>query len=999
MALVKEYFELTHKYVQEYGENTVLLMQVGAFFEVYGLWNHRTNATSKSKIRDVAKVCDLSVAEKNVFVDGEQVVMAGFKDIQIEKYIRKLQDASYTVVVYAQDENGKNTTRSLLGIFSPGTYFHEETTTLSNSTACIWVDYVENRVLLKGKHVVVGAATIDIYTGKTTLCQFRELYVDSPTTYDELERFVSVHNPSEVILISNLPHARELDNVLNYAGIACNMVHKIHIPHASEGKASLVKNCEKQSYQREILSKTYVQDDVQSFFARFHEHHVATQAFCYLLDFMYQHNAQLVHKIAEPVFEGSGKRLSLANHSLKQLNIIPDGTTKPGKYSSVSSMLNHCLTPMGKRMFLYHVLNPLCDEDTLENEYHMTDYLLTHLSHMDALCKPRLMGIQDLAKFDRHICLKRLTPKQMVMLHSSLSEALTLFASLRDDATWMAYLAPTVKNVVHLDEACTRLIDFIETRIVLALARDVDQWSGFEFNFIQKGVHEPLDRQAQTLLDSEAGLEAIREYFSRLIEIREKKTARTASTDFVKVHETEKNHYSLLCTSRRCKLLREALPNNREVVHLPMGNGRNLAFSVSKTQFEFETPSSTNNSIVDPQISSLCRNLSTAKTSMKELVTQVYAQVVEQLGGFQEDLERIIAFVTSVDVMYTKAVIAKKYNYCRPTLVREAPKAFVQARGLRHALIEQFNTNEVYVSNDLSLGDGVTDGVLLFGTNAVGKTTFIRALGIAVVLAQAGLFVPCSGFVFKPYKSLFTRILGNDNLFKGLSTFEVEMSELRTILTLAREDSLVLGDELCSGTETISAISIFVAGIQQLHLAKSSFIFATHLHEVVDFDEMTQMNTVKLKHMEVVYNQELDALVYNRKLKDGPGANVYGLEVCKSLHLPATFLEMANAIRLKYNGEEGKSMLTLRRSRYNVQKVVHMCERCGKQRGKEVHHMRHQADANEDGLIVDEDGTTFHKNHLANLMTLCEACHDALHQTGVKQKRVRTSKGHKVVDI
>jgi len=175
MALVKEYFELTHKYVQEYGENTVLLMQVGAFFEVYGLWNHRTNATSKSKIRDVAKVCDLSVAEKNVFVDGEQVVMAGFKDIQIEKYIRKLQDASYTVVVYAQDENGKNTTRSLLGIFSPGTYFHEETTTLSNSTACIWVDYVENRVLLKGKHVVVGAATIDIYTGKTTLCQFREL--------------------------------------------------------------------------------------------------------------------------------------------------------------------------------------------------------------------------------------------------------------------------------------------------------------------------------------------------------------------------------------------------------------------------------------------------------------------------------------------------------------------------------------------------------------------------------------------------------------------------------------------------------------------------------------------------------------------------------------------------------------------------------------------------------------------------------------------------------
>ena len=73
-------------------------------------------------------------------------------------------------------------------------------------------------------------------------------------------------------------------------------------------------------------------------------------------------------------------------------------------------------------------------------------------------------------------------------------------------------------------------------------------------------------------------------------------------------------------------------------------------------------------------------------------------------------------------------------------------------------------------------------GILLYGTNAVGKTSLIRAIGINIILAQSGMYVPCSKFVYMPYKSIFSRIIGNDNLFKGLSTFAVEMSELRVIL-------------------------------------------------------------------------------------------------------------------------------------------------------------------------------------------------------------------------
>ena len=991
MSLVKEYFQLSKKYQSEYGENTILLMQVGAFFEVYGL------QSDQGSISAFSRICDLNVVEKNTCVGENNVLMAGFKDFQIEKYLKKIQEAGFTAVVYAQDENMKNTTRSLAGVFSPGTFFYPDSPSLSNSTTCIWVDYVENKVLCKGRKVVVGIANIDIFTGKTTMFQFQEPYVNSPTTYDELERFVSTYNPSEVILIANLPGEKEMDQILSYAGISCLTIHKINLL-LSTPKTDQVRNCEKQSYQKEILSKFYRFDHFDIFIQNFNENIIATQSLCYLLDFIFQHNPQLVNKISEPVFENSSKRLTLANHSLKQLNIISDGNVKPSKYSCVSQMLNECYTAMGKRMFLYNILHPICDMEELSLEYDVTEYAVGMLPFFEETARPHLLHIKDLSKFERQVFLKKITPKAFTILYSNLRHIVEIFIALKENTVIMSYLGRHIANVACLESLCMKVMSFIEQHLVLSVAVDVDQFQQFDTNCIQQGVDAELDKKTALLTESELTLEAIRAYLNQLIEQGEKKACKT---DYVKLHETEKNNYSILCTSRRCKLLEDALPSKETTISLQLNNDKTVSFTLCKGQFVYEKQSSANNTITNPIISSLCKAISATKISMKDQITVVYHQFIEQFGNFfQEDLLFISDFVTRVDVLFTKACIAKKYNYCKPHIDVTAAKAFVEARGLRHCLIERFQLNEIYVTNDVSLGTGGTDGILLYGTNAVGKTTLIRALGIAIILAQAGLFVPCASFVFKPYRHLFTRIIGNDNIFKGLSTFEVEMSELRTILRMMDADSLVLGDELCSGTETISAISIFVAGIQRLYHAKSSFIFATHLHEIVDYEEITTLTTVQLMHMEVLYNKEQDMLVYDRKLKEGPGANMYGLEVCKSLNLPMDFLDAANEIRIKYS-DGINSILSLKSSRYNVHKLVSMCEKCGKQMGREVHHLQHQADANEDGIIATSDAV-FHKNHFANLMTLCEKCHLQEHkknkiETGTK--RVKTSKGFTPLDI
>jgi DNA mismatch repair protein MutS len=360
MALVKEYFELTKKYQSEYGKNTIVLMQVGAFFEVYGLQDKTSGELSGSEIAEFSRVCDLNIADKKISIDKHGVVMAGFGHYMIDKYLKRLQESGYTVVVYAQETDDVKT-RNLVGIFSPGTYFSPEATHITNNTMAIWINVIDvgaSAILKKmvskdtkaNRMVQVGMANIDIYTGKSSIFEFKEIYLKTPTTFDELERFVSIYKPSEVIMLGNIGDS-EMDEILNYANVECNSVHKISLLKTNEeNKTGIIKralNSEKQIYQKELFHRFYKIGDYEIFSQNFYANSIATQAFCFLLDFIYQHNPNLVNKISEPKFENCSDRLILANHSLKQLNIIDEsGGERRGKLSSVEKMLNICITSM-----------------------------------------------------------------------------------------------------------------------------------------------------------------------------------------------------------------------------------------------------------------------------------------------------------------------------------------------------------------------------------------------------------------------------------------------------------------------------------------------------------------------------------------------------------------------------------------------------------------------------------------------------------------------------
>ena len=995
MALVKDYFEKTKSYQQQYGKKTLVLMQVGAFFEVYGLQNKETQEITGSAIVEFSRICDMAIADKKICVGKEGVLMAGFGTYMIDKYIKKLQESGFTAVVFTQDEQNKNTTRSLSGIYSPGTYFSNDLTSMSNNTCCIWVEVVKNMV-----HV--GVSNINIYTGKSAVFEFHEAFLMNPTTFDELEKFISIYQPSETIIIANIS-TLSINEIIDFVNVQSSAIHKIStIENTDDKNVKYALNCEKQTYQNELLSRFFKNMyDTNTFYQTFCQNAIACQAYCFLLDFIYQHNPNLTDKISEPVFEHCNNRLILANHSLKQLNIIDDGNGF-NKYSSVEKMLNMCISPMGKRQFSHQFLNPTTDAVFLNAEYNITEHVLTNGAKCEDI-RNKMQYIKDISKLNRNIIMKKVSPKALTQLYNNMFIVRDFANLLKEDTVFSDYLSNKVQRYSDIISDANHLIQFFETKFCLDLAADIDITQQFDTNFIQCCVNSNLDEKTKLYMESMDKLEAIRNYFHSCIVKHEKAGKagkKTDQSEFVKLHETEKNNFKLMATKRRCAILKQTCQNNSNIElkldYISSYDGTAKVFTLSIEQLVFLSQTASNETISTSQINELCKNITVIKIQMKDILTEVYMNILSELSELQSQFDTIIQFLTILDISITKATIAKKYNYCKPMIADSAcEKSFVEITGLRHCLIEHIQQHEIYVTNDITLGKGDSDGILLYGTNAVGKTSLIRALGIAVIMAQSGLYVPCSQFIFSPYKYIFTRIIGIDNIFKGLSTFAVEMSELRTILRLADPGSLVLGDELCSGTESISAQSIFVAGIKQ------RFIFATHLHEIIAYDEFDEMPTVHLKHMSVAYDKEKGVLVYDRKLKDGPGHNMYGLEVCRSLHLPEDFLELANSIRMKYHPDSA-SILSLKTSRYNNQKLVGKCEVCNKEMGTEVHHLQHQKDANEDGYIHTRK-SNFHKNHQGNLLTVCEKCHRAFHCNKDKlskvKRKVKTAKGIQLISI
>lgn len=252
------------------------------------------------------------------------------------------------------------------------------------------------------------------------------------------------------------------------------------------------------------------------------------------------------------------------------------------------------------------------------------------------------------------------------------------------------------------------------------------------------------------------------------------------------------------------------------------------------------------------------------------------------------------------------------------------------------------------------------------------NSTLMKSVGVSVMMAQAGMYVPCASMIWKPIHSLFTKIGSRDNIWAGKSTFVTEMSELKHILERSTEDSLVLCDELTSGTESYSATGIVAGTLEQLLHKHAWFIMTTHLHTLKQFTNIMEHPQLRIMHFDMEYKN--NTLHFDRILRDGVGKSIYGLEIAEYLGFSKEFLSSAYKYRTLIDNSSPHVYAPSKRSRYNHKKWVDHCENCGKSDDLHVHHIKPQSNSESDGYIGAK-----HKNTLYNLKVLCKTCHELQH--------------------
>jgi DNA mismatch repair protein MutS len=262
-------------------------------------------------------------------------------------------------------------------------------------------------------------------------------------------------------------------------------------------------------------------------------------------------------------------------------------------------------------------------------------------------------------------------------------------------------------------------------------------------------------------------------------------------------------------------------------------------------------------------------------TREAELVDGLRRRVAAAIGRVQASAAQL----ARLDVWAALADVAERERYVRPDV---NARFGLELEGSRHPVVERMMARETFIPNDIVL-DEAGRVILLTGPNMAGKSTLLRQVGLCVLLAQMGSFVPCRRAVIGVVDRLFTRVGASDNLVRGQSTFMVEMSETSAILHAATGRSLVLLDEIGRGTSTYDGVAIAWAVTECLHNSIGcKTIFATHYHELTQLTEELE----HARNFNVAVREVGDEIVFLHRLEPGGADRSYGIHVGRLAGLP-----------------------------------------------------------------------------------------------------------------
>ncbi|HTL62806.1 MAG TPA: DNA mismatch repair protein MutS [Nitrospira sp.] len=281
-----------------------------------------------------------------------------------------------------------------------------------------------------------------------------------------------------------------------------------------------------------------------------------------------------------------------------------------------------------------------------------------------------------------------------------------------------------------------------------------------------------------------------------------------------------------------------------------------------------------------------------AESRLLALEGEIFGELRMRLASEGPRLQAMAESIALIDTIAGLAETAALNRYVRPSI---DDSGLLRIVGGRHPVVEQLNSDLMFVPNDTLLDDDANRLIVLTGPNMAGKSTYLRQVGLIVLLAQIGSYVPASAAQIGLVDRIFTRVGASDNLAAGLSTFMVEMTESAQILHCASKRSLILLDEIGRGTSTYDGLSIAWAIAEYIHDERrlgARTLFATHYHE------MTQLETLRpgIRNYRVAVQERDGDVVFLRKIVPGGADRSYGIHVAKLAGLPTVVVNRAQEV-------------------------------------------------------------------------------------------------------
>ena len=273
-----------------------------------------------------------------------------------------------------------------------------------------------------------------------------------------------------------------------------------------------------------------------------------------------------------------------------------------------------------------------------------------------------------------------------------------------------------------------------------------------------------------------------------------------------------------------------------------------------------------------------------------------WEELLDSVERYVPAVHRVSRAVGELDALGTFAHLAQHRGYVRPTVDESS---VLVVRDGRHPVLDRI-LGESFVPNDLDLEPDTRRLLVLTGPNMSGKSTYMRQVGLLVVLAQAGSFVPAKFARVGLVTKLFTRMGFTDEIGRGKSSFMVEMSEVAEILRSADERSLILLDEVGRGTSTFDGLAIAWATLRHIHdQTRSRCLLATHYHQLTDL--VRGLSAAENAHFAV--RDGPDGIVFLHRLVPGATDRSYGVHVARLAGLPEGVLAEAERLLRRLESE------------------------------------------------------------------------------------------------